>query len=281
MSEKHEHDAACCHSAHAGGRVTPWAEAGAILLTAAFFAFSFFGGRVRFFVASYYVGLSLFAAAALAVMGAVRLVSHLRPAPADETGGHACAAGHLAWHLPSWLCVVALLAPIAMALAVNPTRYSSEGLRKRRAPTGGGDERLARAVAWVAGASGGGRTPGRPGTPVALPKNPTVVDLLNAARDADPAALDGQFVAVIGQCDLPAGGSGERFDLCRLIVTCCVADATAVMVEVVSPPGTNLVPGEWVRVEGILRFDSPADPSAPVIHATGVHKIAQPAEPYL
>ena len=44
---------------------------------------------------------------------------------------------------------------------------------------------------------------------------------------------------------------------------------------------TQLTLGGWVRVQGMIKFDNPVDPSMPVIEAAKISKIAQPSETYL
>jgi len=141
------------------------------------------------------------------------------------------------------------------------------------------DAELEKAIRWVLGEK---ISPSRTQeTGVSLPKKPTILDLLNAVEEGHRELVQGQYVTVLGQCDLTGGPEGERFDLYRLVVTCCIADATAVFVEVVRVPNVKLESGGWVRVGGIVRFDSGIDPSLPVIHATTMSKIPEPSEPYL
>jgi len=59
-----------------------------------------------------------------------------------------------------------------------------------------------------------------------------VLELLDAVDELGEAALEGKFVSIVGQCDLSGDPEGKRFDLYRLQVVCCVADATSLGVEV-------------------------------------------------
>ena len=83
------------------------------------------------------------------------------------------------------------------------------------------------------------------------------------------------------RCDLPAGESSRRFEIYRLLVTCCVADASAVSVEVARNDDVRLESGGWVRIGGVLKFDNPIDPAMPVVHAATISKVSEPSEPYL
>ena len=244
-----------------------------LLILAAFMAFSFFSGRIHTYLAPDYVWLTLAAAVVLLAMFAARLFGFRRSAAscacqADGTGRKTTSA-----------CAATLILPVVMALVVNPTQLSPEGARKRQVTPPPRNLRLQQAIDWVMGVKKAGKL--ATGT-VALPKNPSIVDLMNAAAEYHPDDLEGRFVNVQGQCDLISGSDGERFDLYRLVVTCCIADATTVPLEIVRPKKkTLLTPGGWVRVQGMIKFDNPVDPSMPVIEAAKISKIAEPSEPYL
>jgi len=113
-----------------------------------------------------------------------------------------------------------------------------------------------------------------------LPAEPTVRDLLAVVEQGDQAVLSGRFVTLVGQCS-STGGDGRRFELYRLLVTCCIADAQAISLEVVSPTSLPLDDGQWLRVGGVIRFDGSGGPTQPVLHAAKIEKIPLPARPYL
>lgn len=264
----------CCpHEKAAAGRLGVWLETGTLLVLAAFLVFSFFAGRLRLFIAPAYLWLPPLAALALSAMGLARLNAHLRgrtSCECEREGGSAVSKS---------ICAALLILPILFALGVNPRGFSAEGVRKRLVSAPPRDRPLEQAIDWVLGLN----TPERKAAAasVSLPKNPTVLDLLNVSSQADPKALEGRFVTVIGQCTLPEGPASGRFGLYRLVVTCCIADATAVSVEVARKPTLKLRSGQWVRAGGILKFDGTTDPSLPVVHAATVSPIAEPREPYL
>jgi uncharacterized repeat protein (TIGR03943 family) len=250
-------------------------ELAALVGLAAFLAFSFFSGRLRFFVVSSYMWLAPAAAVVILAMAAARLWAHRRAGASCQ-----CACGAVQpGRIPQTACVAAILLGIGFALWVNPQQYSAEGIRKRRASLPARDTELEAAVAWILGKTGSQEASAT--SHVALPKNPTVVDLFEAAANAPRTTLEGEFVTVVGQCILRDGPTGRRLEIYRLIVTCCVADATAVSVEVARNTAEALEPGGWVSVGGIVKFDSQDDPSLPVIHAATLTKIAEPSAPYL
>jgi len=250
-----------------------WLVIVTLLLLAAFLAFSYLSGRVALYVASSYVWMT--PATAIVLLGmAIACVVARFSRPVDAC--HTCGDGG------SWMrrlcCVAILMVPMAFALAVNPQGPSSEWRRRRQLAVPPRNLEFERAVAWVLGEA---REEVDGGDDVKLPAQPTVLDILTLAGRYDPVTLDGKFVELIGQCDAVVGSQNGRFDVYRLIVTCCVADASAVSVEVQGPPDEKIEPGSWVRVAGRLRFDNSYDPTLPVLHAEIITRIPAPSEPYL
>ena len=261
------------HSRPLIARFRALGEMAALAALAAFLAFSFFSGRLRFFVVPSYHWMAPAAAVVIVAMAAARLKAHLR-------AGRQCACqAHQPGRIPQSVCAGVILLSIGMALWVNPQQYSADGIRKRLATVPARDAELQTAIAWIWGKSAPQQAAAASAS--TLPKNPTMVELLEAAANGPRTVLEGQFVTVIGQCILRDSPSDQRLEIYRLIVTCCVADATAVALEVARSTSEALDPGGWVSVGGILKFDSPDDPSMPVIHAATVTKIAEPSAPYL
>ena len=276
------------HCPHETGGWNAGIEMATLLILAAFMAFSFFSGPIREFLAPDYewltlkihtflapdfVWLTLASAAALFAMFAARLFAYRRGAASC-----ACHSGGSGGRTTS-ACAAALILPVVTVLVVNPTQLSPEGARKRQVTPPPRNLPLEKAVDWVMGIK---RAKKKATGSVTLPKDPTIIDLMNAAIEYHPDDLKGQFVSVQGQCGLGSGAGDERFDLYRLVVNCCIADATTVPLEIVRPKKRmQLTPGGWIRVQGIIQFDNPVDPSMPVIEAAKISKIAEPSEPYL
>lgn len=256
--------------------LTALAEVGTLLVIATFLAYSYFADIVRHFVTPNYIWFSLATSIALFAMAIARLRAHC----------HGYVSGELeeqsAWKVPLSACVVVLILPVGLALCVQPKSYSSEGFAKRRETRPLPNADLAQAFHWVSGMETAEEEDSI--AIVLLPEQPTILDLLGVVRDGRAKTLEQQkpFVSLIGQCVLSHGDGDRRFDLYRLVVTCCIADALAVSVEVARPTTDDPLEAEgWVRVEGIVKFDSKIDPSQPVIHATTITRIPEPREPYL
>jgi uncharacterized repeat protein (TIGR03943 family) len=266
-----EHHPPCeDHAAPAGGRPLAWAEIATLLALAAFLGYASLTGRVLAFLAPGYAWLPPSAAALLASMALARLHA-LRDRAACEC--HPSGSPALRWGLTA-----ALLAPIVMGLALDPRQFSPQGVKRRFAPAAH-DPRLERAMAWVLGAAD--EAPFAPVPSIARSAEPTVLELVRAADSGQAAAWAGRFVSVIGQCDLSNDPPLRRFGLYRFVVTCCIADAQLVAVDVIAPPGLSLQPRQWVRVEGVIRLENMETGGEPVIQAATVSKIPAPSSPYL
>jgi uncharacterized repeat protein (TIGR03943 family) len=268
------------HSTDRAAWFVHWTKLAALFSTAAFLMFAYFAGWVRYFVATDYLWLPPAGAVALALMGLARLTA--APDASNGCCDCECSSGKRSSRkavVTAVISLVILIVPIALALAVQPKEFSPEGMRKRRLTSPRRDVKLDRAVDWILGLADASAA--AEAAADTLTKEPTLLELMETAAVADPDELEGKFVTVIGRCDLPAGESSRRFEIYRLLVTCCVADASAVSVEVARNDDVRLESGGWVRIGGVLKFDNPIDPTMPVVHAATISKVSEPSEPYL
>jgi putative membrane protein len=89
---------------------------------------------------------------------------------------------------------------------------------------------------------------------------------------------------MIGQVAHRSKTQHERgpFQLVRFVMVCCAADVQPVAVLVQYPntsPDFELM--SWVRVIGKVRFETVGDHREPVVDASKVTSIPQPADQYL
>jgi uncharacterized repeat protein (TIGR03943 family) len=265
MTANHEHAR--------GGRTLAVIEVVSLLLLVAFLVFSAASGQLRFFLAPGFVWLPPAAAVLVLAMSAARFL-------ALRAGGAACECGdgHSGSTTMRWLYAVVLVVPLVFGLAVNPRQFSPEGVRKRIAPPATRDAALERAMNWVLGLK---QSPSKhSAAPSELPAEPTVAELARALESDGGRALAGKFVTVIGQCGADNATTGGRFELYRLVVTCCIADATAVSVEVAGLPTVTVEQGQWLRISGVIAVEGGASPQA-MLRAATISKIPTPPNPYL
>jgi uncharacterized repeat protein (TIGR03943 family) len=242
----------------------------ALLLLAGYLGHASLTGRVHAFLAASYAWLPPSAAALLVLMALARLGAVRGGAACD---GHAHSSGFL-----RWLLTAALVMPIVAGLAIDPRQFSVQGVKRRFAPPAH-DPRLERAMAWVLSPMAG---------PIldtshdaARSPDATVLELIQAAEGPQAEALAGRFVSVIGQCDVANDPRSRRFGLYRFLVTCCIADARLVVLDVIAPPGVPLEARQWVQVRGVIRLDPLEADGQPVLHAATIAKIPPPPSPYL
>jgi uncharacterized repeat protein (TIGR03943 family) len=277
MTNAHVHNDRRDGAAWPGSRLAAMIEIGTLLALAAFLVGTWWTGRVRLFVAPVYVWLPPAAGMLLVAMTLARL-SGLRRGEAH------CGCGHPHGG-PSGVrrvvYAVVVLIPVGLALSVNPQHFSADGVRKRTAPASVRDRPLEQAMAWILGQKRPAQSVATAAAAVALPAEPTVRDLLAAVEQGEQDALTGRFLTLVGQCSPWSDGDSRRFDLYRMLVTCCIADAQAISIEVVSPTAAPLDYGQWVRIGGVIRFDGSGGPTQPVLHAAKIEKIPLPSRPYL
>ncbi|MFM8716234.1 MAG: TIGR03943 family putative permease subunit [Spartobacteria bacterium] len=110
------------------------------------------------------------------------------------------------------------------------------------------------------------------------------VDLLYAAGEPTMREdFENKQVEVIGQF-LPAvtgNAKGDRFNLTRLFVMCCAADARPVAISVQSNPATDLPKMTWVKVRGKASFPVEGGRRMPVVIAESVTETEAPEESFL
>lgn len=125
--------------------------------------------------------------------------------------------------------------------------------------------------------------PDRPTTTVRTSTEPSnILDWLRAfARESDPAAFAGREVDVVGFVYKDPRAAEDEFWVARFMVSCCVADASAVGLLVRSAEAAQLQADAWVRVVGRFGVGTFVGERVPVIFAERVELTEPPAQPYL
>jgi putative membrane protein len=114
------------------------------------------------------------------------------------------------------------------------------------------------------------------------PVQRTVLEWIRTfSATADPSALAGEPVDVIGfvyhDPRLPAG----QFLVARFTISCCIADAAAIGLTVAWDGAQALTANQWVRVQGEMATSQLDGQTVPLIRADQVSIIPEPAQPYL
>ncbi len=107
------------------------------------------------------------------------------------------------------------------------------------------------------------------------------LDLLFAAQEPGlRGEFENQRVSIIGQYVPPRGGSEGGFDLVRMFVVCCAADARPLGIKVTGQPVSVPRMG-WVRITGIARFEDNGGVLEPSLELEKVEEVEPPRESFL
>jgi uncharacterized repeat protein (TIGR03943 family) len=107
------------------------------------------------------------------------------------------------------------------------------------------------------------------------------LDLLFAAQEPNlRGEFENQRVSIIGQYVPPRGGGGGGFDLVRMFMVCCAADARPLGIKVTGEPVAVPRMG-WVRITGIARFEDNAGVLEPNLELEKIEEVEAPREAML
>jgi uncharacterized repeat protein (TIGR03943 family) len=113
------------------------------------------------------------------------------------------------------------------------------------------------------------------------PANRSILEWLRAFDELkDPADFIGQPVDVEGFVFINDKLPDGYFMVGRFIITCCVADATAIGIAFL-PPEDAEIPNGWVRIEGEMTVTTFDEMPALLINARQITSVDEPEQPYL
>jgi uncharacterized repeat protein (TIGR03943 family) len=111
-----------------------------------------------------------------------------------------------------------------------------------------------------------------------------VIDLLYAVQmPSYRGEFEGKEVQMVGQFVPMSTGNphGDRFQLVRMFITCCAADAKPIGVTVHSPQIPHVPDMGWLRITGTPVFPMEGGRRSAVLEATKVEPCAAPSEPFV
>ncbi len=107
------------------------------------------------------------------------------------------------------------------------------------------------------------------------------LDLLFAAQEpALREEFENQRVSIIGQYIPPRGGPEGGFDLVRMFVVCCAADARPLGIKVVGK-SVEVPRMGWVRITGVARFEDKGGTIEPRLELEKIEEVEAPRESFL
>jgi len=216
------------------------------------------------------VAVVLYIALALTVVyGALRDRHLALPKPAADEAqiiwlkpSSACNRAHAraSWLAVGLLALPAVLGLLAPARPLGASAIGNRGIGLTAPERSDGTVRLQR--------------------PAAAPQN--ILDWLREFSSlGDPRALDGRDVDVTGFVYRDGRNKPDQFWVSRFVVSCCVADATAIGMLVQTPDADKFVTDSWVRVTGKLKAGEFAGELIPIVVAERIEPTQQPEHPYL
>lgn len=111
-----------------------------------------------------------------------------------------------------------------------------------------------------------------------------VIDFIFAADEPDlRQGLEGQTIAVVGQLmeETESNTTGQRFQIMRMFMNCCAADARPVGVTVQAGQLPEIPEMSWIRVIAKTTFPIEGGKPKPVLEAIEIKKIDPPQETML
>jgi len=169
-------------------------------------------------------------------------------------------------HAPSWARLALVSVPLLIGLIVPAKALGS-------------------AAAQNGGISSGLSSLGN-GSQVALSLDPakrTVLDWVQAFGGAgDVQQFNGQPADLIGFVYRDIRFDGKpQFMVARFILSCCVADASAIGVTVQTTDAAKWEADSWVHITGKFTVQQISGTATPVLVADAIQPVAQPDHPYL
>jgi uncharacterized repeat protein (TIGR03943 family) len=220
----------------------------------------FWAGRLTIYINRRFVWLVLAAAFGLMAL-ALTTFNHRPPKWIEEDG---LLSPEMAPKNAKWRLVIFII-PLLLGVLIPDTPLGASVAENR-------------GVSAVAPLSAGGETPE---TLTLDPADRTLLEWLWAFDAAeDPETLIGEPVNVEGFIFINAALPENYLMVGRFVVTCCVADATAIGIAVL-PPDDMDVPNGWVRVQGEVTVTTFNGEEALLILPDEITPAEEPNQPYL
>lgn len=241
---QHQHDP--------GSRIDriAWAKSLLLLGMGIYLAFLILTGNLTYYINLRFAWLAYAGTAIFVLLALVSLYSCLNPQQAHHH------------YQISWDMLLIVAFPLLLAITIPPRSLGIEAVN-------GGISLRPVAVDSAATFS---RSP--------LDRN--ILDWLREFnRSHTPAAMNGQPVEVIGFVYHEPDFAEEEFMISRFTMSCCVADAYPIGMPVHFVGSANFNAGDWVRVSGELKANEFGGDFLPVVFASQIDLVEEPALPYL
>ncbi len=233
-----------------------------------FFYSRLVNGTLFFYINQRFVGFTLVAVFGLILVGLSYRYERQKPAEQHDHEHSNEHDHHDHDHRLSWGSALLIALPIVLGILVSPQPLGASALTNREINSGLNTL----------------NTPGiarEASEKSSIEKN--VMDWWKTFRSAPNPNTDlaGQAVDVIGFVYHEPQFGKDHFMVARFVVSCCVADASALGLAVQWPPSATLKNDQWVEIKGKLAAGNLANWQLPVLVAQSVTPVAVPNQPYL
>jgi len=266
-------------------------SAGVLMVWGAVLCFLYFSGRLTAYLHPHFHVFAVSGGIVLILLAMLVLVA---PDEAALTGCAPVKSGAL-WK--SLLTALVLVVPLLIALSASQDAYSSTTVLNRnyvqnisQLPGAQPSASVQPAAPADASLPGNDASSTDGGDQPEVRKNSKgeiqaeVVDFLYAAQLADMRqTFEDKQVEVVGQL-MPAkenNPNGDRYDLVRMLMTCCAADAQPVALPVHPGAKSDLPEMTWVKVHGKATFPVVGGQKRPLIENATIEKTDPPEDTYL
>ena len=247
-----------------------------LLVWGATFCALFFTGRMASTLQPTFKACALLAGVVLILMAIGRLLVGKKVEAAEC--GHGMFDGGWARQIT---CTVILLAPLLIAATYAPKGFDANAVLNR------GLVSSAQSLpSYQPPAAASGSADSNPYVPKAADGNikAETVDLVYAAEEPSMQAdFENKEVELVGQY-MPATSNnpkGDRFNLVRMFMSCCAADARPVAVAVQTPGGDKITEMSWIKVTGKATFPVEGGRRQPVVVAESVKPCDPPDNTFI
>jgi putative membrane protein len=268
-SHPHEHHHEHEHN-HQQENLQAWLKTALLAGLGLYFTYNIVSGNLSNYINVRFAWLSYVAAAMFLALGAMSAYSlwseRKHKHKNDESCGPDCDCGHDHNHGMSWgaLAVVALPLILGTLVPSRPLGASAvDGTINLNSST-----------------AGAGNT-----TITTFSINPLERNVLDWLRvfnaTSDYSEVSGQPADLTGFVYQEPGFEEGTFMLARFTISCCVADAAAIGLPIAWQGASDLQADSWVRVQGEFEVADFRGDRVPVLRASSIEPIEQPAHPYL
>ncbi len=268
-------------------RTRRWIQTGLLLFLGLYFLDNVLTGRIAFYINERFHWLAWMAAILFTTLGVIRVVDLLRDQPTreaqdeqkharelhDHTDDHEhdhendSGHDHDHTHPPSWAVLAVISIPLGLGILVPAKPLGAAAIGTSGISTA------------IGSGAGGGKTVQFSQAP--LERN--VLDWVRAFTASESAEeFIGQPADIVGFVYRDVRfDEATQFMVARFVLSCCVADASAIGVQVRTTDAAKFQHDAWVRVKGKFQVQDFEGQPTPVLVAESVELVEQPEHPYL